>query len=96
MVVSLLPLAIGSTILNTVPTAHLTNLCNANDRAQALSLLRTCGDVGMLFGASFAGIMASLTSIENTIMCNGGILLSSILYVTYRNYIYGNKDSKTL
>jgi hypothetical protein len=46
----LLPFSLGSTALNATPTALMSDLTEPASRAQALSLLRTAGDLGLLLG----------------------------------------------
>ena len=41
---------------------YITDLTNSKDRPQALALLRTAGDVGMLTGSIVAGMIADQTS----------------------------------
>ena len=50
LVAVLLPFALGNTALNATPTALMADLTEPAVRAQALSLLRTSGDLGLLLG----------------------------------------------
>lgn len=50
LVAVLLPFALGTTALNATPTALMSDLTDSPNRAQALSLLRTAGDFGLLLG----------------------------------------------
>jgi MFS family permease len=79
------PLALGTTILGSVPNAHIVNTAPREDRAQAQSLLRTCGDVGMLIGGSTAGIIGELTSVETAMRSNGFLLLTVVAYLGSRH-----------
>ncbi|CAM9434436.1 unnamed protein product, partial [Ectocarpus fasciculatus] len=83
---ALVPLAIGSTIINTAPTAHMANICAEKDRSQAVSLLRTVGDVGFLCGASTAGMLAALSSVESAMGMTGVLLVASSALVGTRHY----------
>ena len=47
--------ALGDTALGSSPSAYTANLAGADQRTQALALLRTFGDVGMLVGGSGVG-----------------------------------------
>ncbi len=85
LLVTLFPMAVGVTVVNTAPTSHMANICEEVDRSQALSLLRTSGDIGMLLGASLSGAVAALTSIESTMMLNGSVLLASSSFVAWRH-----------
>eukprot|EP00981_Chlorochromonas_danica_P010707 scaffold3341_cov165-Ochromonas_danica.AAC.22 len=85
----LVPLAIGSTMLNALPTSMVTDLSSDSQRAQALSLLRTAGDVGLLVGAASAGFLATHSSLGTAFATDGGILLSVMVaygYSCYRRY----------
>jgi hypothetical protein len=53
LVLVLLPFALGNTALNATPTALMSDLTEPSSRAQALSLLRTAGDCGLLLGNPF-------------------------------------------
>ena len=53
---------VAGSILSVAPTAYITDLTDFRDRPQALALLRTAGDVGMLTGSIVAGIIADQTS----------------------------------
>jgi len=55
-------MAVGSACLNTLPTAHMSNITTPETRAQALALLRTAGDAGMLLGSMSAGWLADWSS----------------------------------
>lgn len=54
LVAVLLPFALGTTALNATPTALMSDLTESSSRAQALSLLRTAGDFGLLLGKTRA------------------------------------------
>jgi hypothetical protein len=54
----------------------VSNITTTVDRGQALALLRTGGDVGMLGGAVLSGVAAGMLSSQpEAIMCNGAGLL---------------------
>eukprot|EP01039_Chlorochromonas_danica_P007980 gene7980-8802_t len=89
LLTGLVPLAIGSTMLNALPTSMVTDLSSDSQRAQALSLLRTAGDVGLLVGAASAGFLATHSSLGTAFATDGGILLSVMVaygYSCYRRY----------
>lgn len=48
-------LSVGNTSLNSVPIAVIADCTTIKERSQALSLLRTTGDIGLLVGATLAG-----------------------------------------
>jgi MFS family permease len=85
LLAALVPLAIGSTIINTAPPSHMANICTEKDRSQAVSLLRTVGDVGFLGGASTAGLMAAASSVQTAMLLTGGMLVANSLIVARRH-----------
>lgn len=91
LVAVLAPLALGATVMNSTPTALVSDYSTGSERAQAMSLLRTAGDMGLLLGAGCSGLMASLTSIEAALQMNGVIMASSMLWFGFRNYQF-NKN----
>jgi MFS family permease len=70
----IVPLAVGSTALTTAPLARISDFTTPAERAQALSLLRTAGDLGLLLGATGSGILADLVGMESVITANGGLI----------------------
>ena len=76
----LVPLSVGSTILQSVPAAYVSDITPADSRSSSLSLFRTAGDVGLLFGASLTGVVSVLTSFEFAIEANAAVMLTSIIY----------------
>ena len=84
LLVILIPLSVGSTILQSVPSAYVADITNVSDRANSLSLFRTTGDVGLLFGASISGVVASMYGFTPAIETNAVIILSAVLYFAYR------------
>lgn len=52
-------MALGSTALASAPTALVSNILQPADRAQALALMRTMGDVGWLLGGASVGLAAT-------------------------------------
>ena len=76
---------VGGTVLGTAPTSFLTDIISAKQRAQALALLRTVGDVGMLSGAVVSGMVADLLgSGQQAMQANGLVLLGLTGFVTLR------------
>eukprot|EP01038_Epipyxis_sp_PR26KG_P009038 gene9038-12185_t len=94
LVCLLFPISVGSTALNASPAALTADINNTKDRPQALSLLRTVGDVGLLFGATFSGLLAHGSSLEFAIQCNGGILTSCIVLYLAHNKYYSTQNNE--
>lgn len=83
---ALLPLALGSTMMSATPNALIADVTSTETRAQALSLLRTAGDLGLLAGATCSGVLASVYSIETALQCNGVITSAALLWFAGRNW----------
>ena len=71
--------------LRALPHSCLPDLTEPSDRAQALALLRTAGDLGLLLGATSSGILADVITMENTIMANGSLVCLMALWFASRN-----------
>lgn len=71
---SLMFMSIGGSCLQALPVAHMSNLTSPKSRAQALALLRTSGDFGMLIGAASAGYLAEYSSTPLAMQAGAGIL----------------------
>lgn len=63
LVAVLLPFALSTTALNATPTALVADLTEPASRAQALSLLRTSGDLGLLLGTLFYVVCVDITDL---------------------------------
>jgi len=61
----------AGTLLGAGPTTYISDMTTSKNRAQALALLRTAGDIGMLLGALGAGTVADMFSQEQAIQANG-------------------------
>mmetsp|Transcript_6234 Transcript_6234/g.9848 ORF Transcript_6234/g.9848 Transcript_6234/m.9848 type:complete len:572 (+) Transcript_6234:160-1875(+) len=70
--------AIGGTIFGIgTPTAYVADIVPAQNRTQALALLRTTGDIGLLFGASATGTLSDYTNETFAMQTNAGLLLGT-------------------
>lgn len=88
----MIPFAVGSSIMQNVPTAHVINICATSDAPQAMSLLRTVGDIGLILGAAASGLLASMTSVEMVIQSQGTILFATLGYIAYqRRAVHNSK-----
>ena len=92
----MVPFAVGSTVMQNVPTAHVVNICGAEDAPQAMSLLRTVGDLGLIVGAATSGMLASLTSVETVIQGQGSILFATLAYIGYQKHLTAEAAKKQL
>ena len=77
----------AGTVLAAGPTAFVSNNTAPHERSQALALLRTGGDVGMLAGAVGSGFLAASISEPWTIMVNGGAYLGIVAFSGTRLFL---------
>jgi len=75
--------SLGSTFLSVAPFAYVADVADSENRAQAMALLRTFGDVGFLVGAGCMGAFSDLTSMDTAIITGGGLLLSATSYFSF-------------
>ena len=66
--------AAGSSMLSTAPIAYMSDQVQESERAQAIALLRTCGDVGFLVGASAIGALAQLSDTTHAMQTSAAAL----------------------
>mmetsp|Transcript_5974 Transcript_5974/g.8368 ORF Transcript_5974/g.8368 Transcript_5974/m.8368 type:complete len:427 (+) Transcript_5974:96-1376(+) len=88
LLAALFPMAIGSTVMHSTPTALTSDLSSTRQRSQALSLLRTSGDTGMVAGAICAGFIASVSSIEHAFLLNSSVLACSTAVFAYAQRLH--------
>ena len=80
--------ATGSTMLSTAPVAYISDHTEDENRAQAIALLRTSGDVGFLVGASAVGALADWTGgLDVAMQSSGGVLLTATAWFGMRQYL---------
>ncbi|CAJ1958652.1 unnamed protein product [Cylindrotheca closterium] len=80
--------ATGSALLSTSPLAFISDKVVDQNRAQAIALLRTSGDVGFLIGASSMGALADWTSsLDLAMQSSAGILLTATGWFAVRNWL---------
>eukprot|EP01064_Diplonema_japonicum_P037182 TRINITY_DN8646_c0_g1_i1.p1 TRINITY_DN8646_c0_g1~~TRINITY_DN8646_c0_g1_i1.p1 ORF type:complete len:447 (+),score=80.23 TRINITY_DN8646_c0_g1_i1:1801-3141(+) len=65
----------GATCLGTTPTAYATDINEGAKRSQALALLRSAGDVGLMVGAGGIGLIAKVAGITTGFWTAGGLLM---------------------
>lgn len=70
--------SVGSSMLSTAPIAYVSDQVVESKRAQAFALLRTCGDIGFLVGASGTGALADYAgSLDVAMHSSAGLLLTA-------------------
>ncbi len=87
LLLSLIPMALGSTVLSSVPIAMTGDIVKPHQRAQAISFLRFVGDIGFLLGAAFSGVIGQMTSIETTMQLNSAFIAAGIGLFLYRRRV---------
>jgi len=84
--------ATGSTMLSTAPVAYISDVVEDENRAQAIALLRTAGDVGFLTGASAVGALADWTgNLDIAMQSSAGFLLAGTTWFGLRQYLQRRK-----
>lgn len=79
--------SMGSSMLSTAPIAFLSDHVSEENRAQAIALLRTCGDVGFLVGASSVGAIADVTSMGFAMQSTSALLLTGTTWFAVRQML---------
>jgi predicted MFS family arabinose efflux permease len=80
--------ATGSTLLSTAPISYISDKVDDKQRAQAIALLRTTGDVGFLVGASSMGALADWAgSLDVALQSSAGILFTATALFAARNIL---------
>mmetsp|Transcript_38295 Transcript_38295/g.110614 ORF Transcript_38295/g.110614 Transcript_38295/m.110614 type:complete len:514 (-) Transcript_38295:276-1817(-) len=69
--------AISSTLLFPVPQAIAADHTSPEDRSNALAMVRTLGDVGLVAGGMMASLLGTTCSIETILMVVGGTCVCS-------------------
>lgn len=78
--------ALGACLLGSAPTAAIANSVHPSDRARALALLRTTGDLGMLCGAGSLGAIAATHGHDAAFASASGILLCTAVAFSVSRY----------
>jgi len=80
--------AAGSTLLSIAPVAYISDVTEDENRAHAIALLRTAGDVGFLAGASAVGALADWTgNLDIAMQSSAGVLLTATTWFGIRQYL---------
>lgn len=80
--------SMGSSMLSTAPLAYVSDRVDEAKRAQAIALLRTCGDVGFLLGATGSGALADWAgNLDVAMQSSAGLLLTATAWFTARQIL---------
>ena len=83
-------------MLSTAPLAYISDLVDEGQRAQAIAMLRTSGDIGFLFGASCIGGLADVTgSLEFAMQSSGGLLSAATFWFIVRQSLLSSTSSSS-
>jgi hypothetical protein len=75
-------------MLSTAPLAYISDKVDESKRAQSIALLRTCGDVGFLIGATGTGALADWAgSLDLAMQSSAGLLLTATGWFAARQVI---------
>jgi MFS family permease len=86
----------GSSMLSTAPVAYVSDKVDEGKRAQAIALMRTCGDVGLLLGASGTGVLADWAgSLDIAMQTSAGLLLTATAWFATRQVINAKLEAAT-
>ena len=84
--------SLGSSILSTAPVSYISDVTTDKERAQALALMRTSGDIGFLLGASGIGAVADLTGdLGSAMHASAGVLLTATGWFAVRRVLTDHK-----
>eukprot|EP00300_Choanocystis_sp_HF-7_P010862 c17187_g1_i1.p1 GENE.c17187_g1_i1~~c17187_g1_i1.p1 ORF type:complete len:465 (-),score=80.21 c17187_g1_i1:112-1506(-) len=75
---------VGNSFFGTGAVSYVADVTSSENRAQALALLRSAGDFGLMVGAGFAGLLADLVGIPFSLAMNSTLLLCSAVYFALR------------
>ncbi|KNC76399.1 hypothetical protein SARC_11098 [Sphaeroforma arctica JP610] len=67
----------GNSILGTAPTSFLVDITKDRDRSDALALMRSGGDLGLLVGATASGLIAHSYGVGTAMACNSVLLAAT-------------------
>uniref|UniRef100_A0A7S3DXK2 Major facilitator superfamily (MFS) profile domain-containing protein n=1 Tax=Entomoneis paludosa TaxID=265537 RepID=A0A7S3DXK2_9STRA len=86
--------ACGSSMMSTAPLAYMSDKVAESERAQSIALLRTCGDMGFLVGASAIGALADWAgSLDHGMQTSAGLLLTATAWFGARQLIFVQPDT---
>lgn len=75
--------AIGGTLLGVSPTAYVVDRSSPQTRSQALAVLRTIGDVGLLMGSASSGFLADRYGFPVAMQTNAALLGATTMLFAY-------------
>uniref|UniRef100_A0A7S4LNJ0 Major facilitator superfamily (MFS) profile domain-containing protein n=1 Tax=Eutreptiella gymnastica TaxID=73025 RepID=A0A7S4LNJ0_9EUGL len=73
----------GNTLIGGGPAAYVADISSRSQRPQALAILRSAGDLGLMMGASVLGTVSDVASLEAVFGCAAAMILSSGAYFAF-------------
>jgi DHA1 family multidrug resistance protein-like MFS transporter len=67
--------SVGATLFQSTPSAFVADISTEDNRAQALAMLRSAGDAGLVFGAGSLGLLSQMTSNATAFALASGVLV---------------------
>ena len=67
----------GACLWGSAPTTYISDLTNPGNRSQALAMLRSAGDFGLMCGALVSGCVVDMIGMEVALGMNSSVLLGS-------------------
>ena len=74
---------VGNTLIGGGPAAYVADISSRSQRPQALAILRSAGDLGLMMGASVLGTVSDVASLEAVFGCAAAMILSSGAYFAF-------------
>jgi len=75
---------IGGAMFGANTTAYLTDKTTDGTKSQALMLLRSCADIGLMLGGAFAGIMSQFVSADAPFILASLLMSGSGIHMAFR------------
>ena len=67
--------SLGATLFQSTPTAYVADITQDFNRGQALAMLRSAGDLGLMLGAASFGYLSMMTSVNTAFAVASGLML---------------------
>eukprot|EP00301_Raphidiophrys_heterophryoidea_P003625 c11629_g1_i2.p1 GENE.c11629_g1_i2~~c11629_g1_i2.p1 ORF type:complete len:502 (-),score=113.01 c11629_g1_i2:255-1760(-) len=75
---------VGNSFFGSTPSAYISDISKDQFRAQALALLRSAGDLGLMLGATLSGVVAHACGLPITFVANAVVVASVSIFFWFR------------
>lgn len=82
LTVALLLTGIGHALFAATPAAYMSDIASDKDRSQALAMLRSGGDFGVMVGASLSGVVCDLFGMSTALTINA--VLMAVMAINFQ------------